>query len=94
LAQNKAGKNLIAMSNAEKIALADQLKAMMKSAGVKGKVVASISESLVYSRVMQFPIMSSPELATAIKWELDQSVPFPPSEVETSWVVLEKTGQD
>ena len=91
MGQNATGKNLMAMSNTEKIGLADQLKLMVKSAGVRNRqVVASISESLVYSRVMQFPIMSSPELATAIKWELDQSVPFPPNEVETSWTVLEK----
>jgi type IV pilus assembly protein PilM len=64
---------------------------MIKGAGLRGKqVVASISESLVFSKLMQLPIMSSPELATAIKWELDQSVPFPPNEVETSWAVLEK----
>lgn len=91
MASNPSGKSLTAMSNAEKIALADQLKELVKANGLRGKsVVASISESIVYSKVMQFPIMSSPELATAIKWELDQSVPFPPSEVETSWAVLEK----
>jgi type IV pilus assembly protein PilM len=88
---NTTGKNLMAMSNAEKIAVADQIKEMVKASGIKGKqVIASIPESLVYSRVMQFPVMSTPELATAIKWELDQSVPFPPNEVETSWIVLEK----
>jgi type IV pilus assembly protein PilM len=88
---NSTGKNLMTMSNAEKIALVDQIKEMIKSSGLGSKlVVASIPESLVFSRVMKFPIMSSPELATAIKWELDQSVPFPPNEVETSWAVLEK----
>jgi len=88
---NSTGKNLMGMSNAEKIALADQIKEMVKTANLRGKrVVASIPESLVFSRIMKFPVMSSPELATAIKWELDQSVPFPPNEVETSWTVLEK----
>ena len=88
---NSSGKTLMAMNNAEKIALADEIKGLIKSVGLREKqVVASISESLVYSRVMQLPIMSTPELATAIKWELDQSVPFPPNEVETSWAVLDK----
>lgn len=88
---NPSGKNLMAMTNVEKIALADQIKGSIKSLGLKGKqVVASIPEALVFSRIMQFPIMSTPELATAIKWELDQSVPFPPNEVETSWAILEK----
>jgi len=88
---NSSGKTLMTMNNAEKITLADEIKEMLRSAGLRDKqVVASISESLVYSKVMKLPIMSTPELATAIKWELDQSVPFPPNEVETSWVVLEK----
>lgn len=88
---NPSGKNLVTMNNAEKISLVDQLKEAIKSLGLKGKqVVASIPESLVYSRVLKFPIMSSPELATAIKWELDQSVPFPPNDVEMSWAVMEK----
>lgn len=91
VASNTAGKNLMAMSNTEKIALADQIKEMVKTTGLRVKlVVSSVPESLVFSRIMKFPVMSSPELATAIKWELDQSVPFPPNEVETSWAVLEK----
>ena len=88
---NNLGKKISAMNNAEKISLVDLIKDMLKSSGFKGKqVVASIPESAVYSKVLKFPIMSTPELATAIKWELDQSVPFPPNEVETSWAVLEK----
>lgn len=88
---NPTGKNLVTMTNAEKISLVDQLKETIRTSGLKGKqVVASIPESLVYSRVLKFPVMSSPELATAIKWELDQSVPFPPNDVETSWAIMEK----
>lgn len=34
--------------------------------------------------------MSTPELASAIKWELDQVVPFPPDKIEISWVVINK----
>lgn len=88
---NQFGKNISAMTNSEKISLTDTLKVLIKESGLKEKkVVASIPEASVYSRVLKFPVMSSPELSTAIRWELDQSVPFPPSEVETSWVVLEK----
>lgn len=91
IAANQFGKNLSLMSNSEKISLTDSIKALLKECGMKEKrVVCSIPESLVFSKVMKFPIMSNPELSTAIKWELDQSVPFPPSEVETSWVVIEK----
>ena len=88
---NQFGKNISGMTNSEKISLTDTLKNMIKDSGVRErKVVASIPESSVFSRVLKFPVMSSPELSTAIRWELDQAVPFPPSEVETSWSVLEK----
>jgi type IV pilus assembly protein PilM len=88
---NPFGKTISSMTNAEKISLTDILKNLVKESGVRSsKVVASISEALVFSRVLKFPVMSTPELATAIKWELDQSVPFPPSEIETSWTILEK----
>jgi len=88
---NAFGKTVSTLTNAEKIGLVDQLKNLLKESGVKAnKVVASISESAVFSRVLKFPVMSTPELSTAIKWELDQSVPFPPNEIETSWSVMEK----
>lgn len=88
---NKFGKSVSGMTNSEKISLTDTLKALIKEAGIREKKsVASIPEASVFSRVLKFPVMSSPELSTAIRWELDQAVPFPPSEVETSWSVLEK----
>ncbi len=88
---NPFGKTVSVMTNVEKISITDLLKNMLKESGMRaGKVVASISESSVFSRVLKFPVMSTPELSTAIKWELDQSVPFPPNEIETSWSVLER----
>jgi type IV pilus assembly protein PilM len=91
IANNTIGKNVMAMSNAERIGLVESIKTLIKDSGLRSKkVVASLPESLVYSRVLKFPFMSTPELATAIKWELDQTVPFPPNEIEVSWVVLSK----
>lgn len=88
---NTFGKNVVMMTNTEKISLTDSLKSLLKEVGMRGKkVVVSIPESLVFSKVLQFPVMSTPELSTAIKWELDQSVPFPPKDVETSWIILDK----
>jgi len=88
---NPFGKPISAMTNAEKISMTDVLRTLIKESGIRlDKAVASISESSVFSRVLKFPVMSTPELSTAIKWELDQSVPFPPSEIETSWSVLER----
>lgn len=91
IANNNAGKNLMEMNNTERLGVVETLKSLLKDSGVKSKqAVASMPESVVYSRVLKFPFMSTPELATAIKWELDQTVPFPPNEIEVSWVVLSK----
>ena len=91
IAVNPFGKNVSMMTNSEKINLTNNIKVLLKETGMRErKVICSIPEALVFSKVLKFPVMSNPELSTAIKWELDQSVPFPPSEVETSWVILEK----
>ncbi len=91
LTNNTQAKNVMEMNNAEKIALVEAIKQLVKESGVRPhQVVASIAEPLVFSKVMKFPVMSTPELATAIKWELDQTVPFPPSEIEVSWVIMQK----
>lgn len=92
--QNRFGKLISTMTNSERIQFTDDLKKMLQESGTKESVVvASLPESLTFSRLMRFPRMSMPELATAIKWELDQSVPFPPSEIESSWSVFEKTSE-
>lgn len=89
--QNKSQKLLSVMTNSERVQFTDDLKKMLKDLGVKEtKVVASLPESLTFSKIMRFPRMSMPELSTAIKWDLDQSVPFPPSEIESSWSIFEK----
>lgn len=87
---NKFGKSFSVMSNSERISLTDDIKKIISDIGLRETaVVASLPESLTFSKVMKFPRMSTPELATAIKWELDQSVPFPPNEIESSWTLLE-----
>ncbi len=84
----KAGADLVP---AEKSVLVDTVKKLLATAKPSTrKVVVSIPELLVYTRVMQFPLMSTPELATAIKWEAEQVIPYPIDKMELSWVVLFK----
>lgn len=99
IANNAMGKGLMEMNNSERIGVVETIKQLYKESGVRSRqVVCCIPESVTFSRVLKLPIMSTPELATAIKWELDQTVPFPPNEAEISWVLLEKpekvTGQE
>lgn len=88
---NKHKKLITVMSNSEKIQLTDELKQQIRENGIREtNTVASLPESLIFAKTMVFPRMSTPELSTAIKWELDQSVPFPPNDIESSWSVFEK----
>ena len=88
---NPTGKIGVDLVPAEQNSLIDAVKAMLVANKVKNKkVVVSIPESLVYTRVMSFPVMSSPELATAIRWEAEQVIPYPIDKLELSWVVMFK----
>lgn len=88
---NPSGKVGVDLIPADQNSLIEAVKAMLITNKVKNKkVVISIPESLVYTRVMGFPVMSSPELATAIKWEAEQVIPYPIDKLELSWVVMYK----
>lgn len=54
------------------------------------RVVVSVAESRVYSRILTMPTMSEAELSSAIKWEAEQFVPVPVSEVELDFSILEQ----
>lgn len=88
---NPTGKVGVDLIPSDQNSLIDAVKAMLATNKVKNKkVVVSIPESLVYTRIMSFPVMSSPELATAIRWEAEQVIPFPIDKLELSWVVMYK----
>jgi type IV pilus assembly protein PilM len=91
LAVNPVGNSNVDLPTKQRADLAEVVKSLVKESGVKSRnVVLSIPESLVFSRILKLPIMSTPELASAIKWELDQVVPFPPDKIDISWVVIDK----
>jgi type IV pilus assembly protein PilM len=73
------------------------LKQLLADLKIKDKrVVVSISESKVFSRILTMPSMSEAELASAIKWEAEQFVPIPVSEVELDFSILQPSipGED
>lgn len=53
------------------------------------RVVASVSENRVYSRILTMPTMSEAELSSAIKWEAEQFVPIPVAEVELDFSIID-----
>src|SRR3990167_6413636 len=91
IAPNPTGKVGVDLVPADQSSLVDAVRGMLSINKVKKhRVVVSIPEQLVYTRVMSFPVMSSPELATAIRWEAEQVIPYPIDKLELSWVVMFK----
>jgi len=75
--------------------LSAAVKQLLSEAKIHEKrVVVSISESKVYSRILTMPMMSEAELSSAIKWEAEQFVPIPVAEVELDFsIVQENVGE-
>jgi len=67
------------------------VKQLLKETKIREKrVVVAIPESRVYSHILTMPTMSEAELDSAIKWEAEQFVPVPVSEVELDFSIIEQ----
>lgn len=88
---NPTGRLGIDLVPAEYTALQLAIKKIIDGNKIKDKgVVLAVPESLVFTRILSFPYMSSPELATAIRFEIEQIVPYPIEKLELSWEILHK----
>ncbi len=78
-------------------AIAAAIKTLHKEAHFStDKVVTALSESQVFTRVVELPSIKQSEIKEAISWEAEQYVPVPISEVKLDWQVLgnqTKTGK-
>ncbi|MCA9391843.1 type IV pilus assembly protein PilM [candidate division WWE3 bacterium] len=53
-------------------------------------VVAAFPESMVFTRVIEVPAVDERELSSAIEWQAEQYIPMPLSEIQLSWMVLDR----
>lgn len=90
LAVNPAGS--VDFANPNVVAkLGPAIKQLLSEAKIKEKrVVVSVAENRVYSRILSMPTMSEAELSSAIKWEAEQFVPIPVDEVELDFSVIQE----
>lgn len=71
--------------------LSQTVKNLVKSAKVSGnKCAVSIVESQAVTRLTQFPNLTEKELASAIKYEADQYIPLPLSDVNLQYKVVSR----
>lgn len=73
-------------------AIASSVKTLHKEAHFSTtKVVTALSESQVFTRVVELPALKQNEIKDAITWEAEQYVPVPMTEVRLDWQVLGQT---
>lgn len=79
--------------NKEKVV--SYIKSTIGKAGPKKirtkKVVCSLPESKVFLRVVNIPLMEEKEVAEAIKWEIEASIPLTSDQVCFDWQILNKS---
>lgn len=71
--------------------IANEIRKLMKESHVTtNKVVVGLPESVVFTRVVQVPVMSDQELKTAMRWEAEKFVPIPLKDVKYDYEVINK----
>jgi type IV pilus assembly protein PilM len=53
-------------------------------------VVISIPEQGAFTRTITFPLLTDAEIASAVKWEIEQYIPIPASEAISQHIILER----
>lgn len=70
-------------------ATAEVLKKLIKDSGVNmHDCVVGLPESQVFTRVIEMPFLEEPDLTSAIRWQAEQYVPIPLSDVVIKHQVL------
>lgn len=73
------------------VELAAIIKKLIADAGVRGKEVAiALPESQVFTRAINFPLLTDQEIASAVKWEAEQYIPFPIAEAIVTHQIIER----
>lgn len=69
--------------------LAESIRKLVKDARLSTNNTAiALSETQVYTRVITTPPLSEAELSSAIKWEAEQYIPLPLSDVKIDYQIL------
>lgn len=82
-------KSLTSNLQADVDSIGISIKKLLRDSGAKSRSVnISFPESLVFTRVIAVPALSTRELASAIKWEAEQYIPLPLEQVNVDFTVL------
>lgn len=90
IATNPIGR-VLSDSTSDQDKLVAQIKALIKNLQPKSnKIRVGLAENQVFTRVISVPVLSEAELSSAIRWEAEQHIPVPISEVQLDYTVLSR----
>jgi len=88
-------RGLISEADSDMTALAESIKKLCQTSGIKTKnVVSALPQDQVFTRVITLPNLSETELNSALKWEAEQYVPIPLEEVTLAHQIVGKVKED
>ncbi len=71
--------------------LAESIKKLFNDAKFSSKdVTVALPESQVFTKAIKLPLLTDQEIASAIKWQAEESVPIPIKETIVQHIILEK----
>jgi type IV pilus assembly protein PilM len=84
-------KKVLSESAVDQESIASAISKLISSLKIStSNVVSALPESQIFTRVIEMPILNDRELASAIKWEAEQYIPVPLTEVNLAWQVLSR----
>jgi len=82
-------KKILSESSVDQESVAQAISKLISTLKINTKnVVSALPESQIFTRVIEMPILNDRELASAIKWEAEQYIPVPLTDVNLAWQVL------
>lgn len=85
------GNGMSSEADFDKESIVEIIKRLVRETKVNTNlVVTSLPESQIFTRIIEMPPMSEKELSSAIKFESEQYIPRPLSEVSLRWQILTK----
>lgn len=79
------------VASSDQLPLIEAIKNLVKAARPVGRrVVLGLPESQVYTRIITLPVMDEVELASAIKFQMEQYVPLPADQIIEQHTIISK----
>ena len=80
-----------ATEDKELVVLADAIRKLVKEAKISSRDVNfTIPETQVFTRIVKFPLLTDQEIASAVKWEAEQYIPFPINDAIIQHQIIER----